>query len=108
MTPQIKTGILVFTCISAVVIIPALLIAIHQYIYAIIVIASFSASFFLVANALYEEFILEITEAYLEEQEIMHRFNGDKEKIKFYKGFKKYFDGDITLEELEIWFEKHH
>jgi hypothetical protein len=31
----------------------------------------------------------------------MIRFNGDKDKIRYYKGFKKHFDGDLNLKELE-------
>ena len=44
---------------------------------------------------------------HLEEEQVMARFNGDPEKIRFYKGFKKHFDGDLNLEELERWFINH-
>ena len=43
----------------------------------------------------------------IQEQQIYHQFNGDPEKIRFYKGFKKYFDGELNIDELEHWF-KHH
>jgi hypothetical protein len=44
---------------------------------------------------------------HLEEEEIIHRFNGNKDKIRYYKGFKKHFDGDLNLEQLEKWFDHH-
>jgi hypothetical protein len=49
----------------------------------------------------------EFQRAQLEEEQIIARFNGDPEKIRFYRGFKKHFDGDLNLEQLEQWFTNH-
>jgi hypothetical protein len=42
-----------------------------------------------------------------EEEQIFHQFHGDKDKIRYYKGFRKHFDGSLNLEQLKKWFEKH-
>ena len=56
----------------------------------------------------YIEFYPIMLKKHLEEEDIIHQFHGDKQKIKFYKGFKKYFEGSLTKEGLEKWFEHHH
>jgi hypothetical protein len=43
----------------------------------------------------------------IEEEQIFHQFHGDKDKIRYYKGFRKHFDGSLNLEQLKKWFEKH-
>jgi hypothetical protein len=49
----------------------------------------------------------EFRRAQLEEQQVMARFDGDPEKIRFYRGFKKHFDGDLDLKQLEQWLIDH-
>jgi hypothetical protein len=44
---------------------------------------------------------------HLEEESIIHGFNGDPEKIRFYRAYKKYFDGDLNLKQLEKWLIDH-
>ena len=39
---------------------------------------------------------------------MLHRFHGNKELLARYKAFRRYFDGDINLKELEHWIEKHN
>lgn len=87
--------------------IPAILIALRAYLYAIIAIGTIVTCFALFIYYLYLEIYPIIVREHLEEQEIMHRFNGDKEKIRFYKGFKKFFDGDFGVEGLKKWFMNH-
>ena len=65
------------------------------------------ACFVLFAYYTYQEFLPEIRRTQLEEAEIMARFDGDPEKIRFYRGFKKYFDGSLSAEGLEQWFLNH-
>lgn len=107
MKPSIKTGFLVAGTLSGVFLVPALLIILHQYLYAIVSVGSFIACMFIFCYGLYTEFIGEITKAYNLEQEMFHRFNGDKQKIRFYKAFKMHFDGDLTLEQLKTWLMNH-
>jgi hypothetical protein len=69
------------------------------------------ACFILFGYYSYQEIYPEIMQKHLEEEQIMHRFNGDKDKMRRYHGFKKHFDGDLNLKELENWFlhlDKHH
>jgi len=107
MNPVTKTLLIVLGSILGIFLVPAILIIFHEYINAFIFITSVLACFILFGYYSYQEIHPEFQQAQLEEDQIMARFNGDPEKIRFYKGFKKHFDGDLNLEELEKWFIKH-
>jgi hypothetical protein len=63
--------------------------------------------FVLFAYYTYQEFLLEFQQAHLEEEQIIARFEGNPDKIRFYRGFKKHFDGDLNLKQLEQWLIDH-
>ena len=107
MNPVAKTLLLTLGTILAVFAIPAVLIIFHAYLNAFFAIVLFVACFVLFAYYTYQEFLPEFQQAQLEEDEIMARFEGDPEKIRFYRGFKKHFDGDLNLEQLEKWLIDH-
>ena len=107
MNPVTKTLIIVLGSILGIFVVPATLIIFHDYINAFLAIALFLACFILFGYYSYEELLPMIQREQLEEERIFHSFNGDPEKIRFYKGFKKHFDGDLNLEELQQWFENH-
>jgi len=107
MNPVAKTLLLVLGTILAVFAIPAVLIVFHAYLNAFFAIVLVLACFVLFAYYSYQEFLPEFQRAQLEEDEIMARFAGDPEKIRFYRGFKKHFDGELDLEQLEKWFLHH-
>jgi hypothetical protein len=107
MNPVAKTLLLVAGTILAVFAIPAILIVFHAYLNAFFAIVLVLACFVLFAYSTYQEFLPEIRQAQLEEEEIMARFVGDPEKIRFYRGFKKHFDGSLSVEGLEQWFKDH-
>ena len=107
MNPVTKTLLIVLGSILGVFLIPAILIIFHDYVNAFFAITLFLACFIIFGYISYEELLPIIQKEQLEEEAIMIRFNGDKDKIRYYKGFKKHFDGDLNLEELEKWFEKH-
>ena len=107
MNPVVKTLLLILGTILAVFAIPAVLIVFHAYLNAVFAIVLVLACFVLFGYYSYQELLPEFRQAQLEEDEIMARFAGDPEKIRFYRGFKKHFDGDLNLEQLEQWFVKH-
>ena len=73
----------------------------------VIFLLSAAACIVIVVYHLYLELVPVIQAEVLENQEIEHRFHGDPQKMKFYRGFKKYFDGSLSSQGLEQWF-KHH
>ena len=107
MNPVVKTLLLTLGTILAVFAVPAVLIIFHAYLNAFFAIVLFVASFALFAYYTYQEFLPIVQREQLEEAEIMHRFNGDPEKIRFYRGFKKHFDGSLSLDGLKQWFKDH-
>ena len=107
MNPVTKSLLITLGAILSVFLVPAILIIFHEYINAFIFITSVLACLWLFGYYTYQEIYPEIMRKHLEEEQVMARFNGDPEKIRFYKGFKKHFDGDLNLEELERWFINH-
>jgi hypothetical protein len=87
--------------------VPAVLILFHAYLNAFFAIVLVLTCFVLFAYYTYQEFLPEFQQAHLEEEQIMARFNGDPDKIRFYRGFKKHFDGDLDLKQLEQWLIDH-
>lgn len=107
MSPTAKTLLIVVGSVLGIFIVPAVLIIFHDYINAFIFIMSVLACFILFGYYSYEELLPVLKKAQLEEDEIMARFAGDPEKIRFYRGFKKHFNGELNLKELEQWFLTH-
>jgi hypothetical protein len=107
MNPVAKTLLLTMGTILAVFAVPAVLIIFHVYLNAFFAIVLFVTCFVLFGYYTYQELLPEFQQAQLEEDEIMHRFAGDPEKIRFYRGFKKHFDGDLDLDELKQWLIDH-
>jgi len=107
MSPVAKTLLLLAGTILAMVAVPAVLIIFHVYLNVFFAIVLFVTCFVLFGYYTYQEFLPEFQQAQLEEEQIMHRFAGDPEKIRFYRGFKKHFDGDLNLDELKQWLIDH-
>ena len=107
MNPVAKTLLLILGTILAVFAVPAVLIIFHAYLNAFFAVVLVLSCFVLFAYYTYQEFLPEFQQAQLEEAEIMARFEGDPEKIRFYRGFKKHFDGDLDLKQLEQWLINH-
>jgi predicted membrane protein len=107
MNPVAKTLLLTMGTILAVFAVPAVLIIFRVYLNAFFAIVLFVTCFVLFGYYMYQELLPEFQQAQLEEDQVMHRFAGDLEKIRFYRGFKKHFDGDLNVDQLEQWFEHH-
>ena len=107
MNPVTKSLLIVLGSILAVFLFPAILIIFHEYLNAFFAITLFIACFVLFGYYTYQEILPEFQRAQLEEDQIMARFNGDPEKIRFYRAFKKHFDGDLDLKQLEQWLLDH-
>ena len=107
MNPVTKTLLLILGTILAVFAIPAVLIIFHDYLNAFFAIVLVLGCFGLFGSYTYQEFLPEFRQAQLEEEQIMARFAGNPEKIRFYRAFKKHFDGDLDLKQLEQWLIDH-
>jgi Ca2+/Na+ antiporter len=107
MNPVAKTLLLILGTILAVFAVPVVLIVFHAYLNAFFAIVVFVICVVLFVYYSYQELLPEIRRAQLEEAEIMARFEGDPEKIRFYQGFKKHFDGQLNLKQLEQWLIDH-
>ena len=107
MNPVTKSLLIVFGSILGIFLIPAILIIFHDYIYAFFAITLFISCFVIFGYISYQELLPVLQREQAEEEAIMIRFNGDKDKIRYYKGFKKHFDGELDLKQLEKWLMNH-
>jgi len=107
MNPVVKLLLLILGTILAMVAVPAVLIVFHAYLNAFFAIVLVLTCFVLFVYYTYQELLPEFQQAQLEEEQVMARFAGDPEKIRFYRGFKKHFDGDLDLKQLEKWLIDH-
>jgi len=107
MNPVTKTLLLMLSTILAVFAVPAVLVIFYDYLNAFFAIVLVLSCFGLFGYYTYQEFLPEFRQAQLEEEQVMARFNGDPEKIRFYRAFKKHFDGDLDLKQLEQWLLDH-
>jgi hypothetical protein len=107
MNPVVKTLLLILGTILTVFAVPAVLIVFHAYLNAFFAIVLFVTCFVLVGYCSYQELLPEFQQAQLEEDQVMARFAGDPEKIRFYRAFKKHFDGDLDLQQLRQWLIDH-
>lgn len=107
MKPTTKTLLMVCGGLAAVFIVPALLIIFRDYVYITIFVSCVTYCFYIVGRVGYEDLLPYVTREQMEEERIFHSFNGDPEKIRFYKGFKKHFAGELNEKELQHWFETH-
>ena len=107
MNPVTNSLLIILGTILGIFLVPAILIIFREYINAFIFIASVLACFILFGYYSYQDLLVILQREQLEEERIFQSFNGDPEKIRFYRGFKKHFDGDLNLEQLEKWFLQH-
>ena len=107
MNPVAKTLLLIAGTVLAVFAVPVVLIIFHDYLNAFFAAVLVLSCFGLFAYYTYQEFLPEIQQSQREQAEIVARFEGDPEKIRFYQGFKKHFDGELNLEQLKQWFINH-
>jgi purine-cytosine permease-like protein len=107
MNPVAKTLLLTMGTILAVFAVPAVLIVFHTYLNAFFAIVPVLTCVVLFGYYMYQELLPEFQQAQLEEEQIMARFAGNPEKIRFYRGFKKHFDGDLDLTQLRQWLIDH-
>jgi hypothetical protein len=107
MNPRHKTIMMVVGSMIGLFLIPAILILLRDYLLAIIFITSCLAFLLIFSYAMYTELYSLMIQEQIDDDDAFHQFNGDPNKIHFYKGFKKYFKGELSAEGLEKWFENH-
>jgi len=107
MQPTTKTALLVGGVILSVFIVPAIIILLRDFWNLIILVCCVCYSLYLVCYHGYQDLLPYIRRHQIEEERIFDSFNGDPEKIRFYRAFRKHFDGDLNLKELEEWLIKH-
>lgn len=104
---KLKATVWVAGSLIATLMIPFVIAVFYDFFLVVTVFFLVIGCFSLVFYELYKEILPVIIKDKLEEEEIIARFNGDPEKMRFYRGFKKYFRGELDPKQLQHWFEHH-
>ena len=107
MKPETETLLLVIGTLLGFCLIPTILIILHAYLLAILFIVLLVANILVFIYYGYIEILPVIRQKHLQDEELENRFQGDPNKIKFYKGFMKFFSGSLDQKGLQRWFENH-
>jgi len=107
MKPETETLLLVIGTLLGFFLIPTILIVLHAYLLAILFIGLLVANIVLLVYYGYIELLPVIRQKHSRDEELENRFHGDPNKIKFYKGFMKFFSGSLDQKGLQHWFENH-
>jgi hypothetical protein len=107
MTPQTKASLTAAALLTSLVVVPAVLIAFRDWVLAVTVFVIYSAVVWLFLSEMYQLLKQYFLSPMIEDQQATAGFEGDPLKLHFYRGFRKYFDGEVNEEQLQHWLERH-
>lgn len=107
MTPQTKAQVLTLAALVSVVAVPVLLIALHDWFYVMVIAVTYGAVLALFFREMYLIVNAELLRPIIEDQQATESFAGDPLKLHFYRGFRKFFDGNLDQDQLQHWLEHH-
>ena len=107
MTPQTKATLITVSVLASMVLVPVVLIVLRVWLLAAAVVVIYSVLLWLFFSEMYKLLREYFLSPMLEDQQATHAFNGDPLKLHFYRGFRKFFNGDVNEQELQHWLERH-
>lgn len=107
MTPQIKAMWQTLAVLAAITTVPVLMVVLADYINIIAIAVTYSTVLVLFFREMYLTIRAELIRPMMEDQQATTAFEGDPLKLHFYRGFRKYFDGDVNEQGLQHWLEQH-
>lgn len=107
MTPTTKATVVTIGVLFGFAAIPVLLIMLANWLLVITIAITYSAVLYLFLTEMYQVIRGELLRPMLEDQKAISGFDGDPMKIHFYKGFRKYFNGEVDEQGLQHWLERH-
>lgn len=107
MTPQTKATVITVCVLVGMVIVPVTLIVLRDWLLAAAVIVIYSFVLWLFFSEAYRVLRQYFLAPMIEDQQATQAFNGDPLKMHFYRGFRKFFNGNVNEQELQHWLERH-
>jgi hypothetical protein len=107
MTPQAKAIWQTVAVLVAGTAVPVLMVVLADYLNIIVIAVTYSAVLVLFFREMYLTINAALLRPMVEDQQATAAFEGDPLKLHFYRGFRKYFDGDVSEQELQHWLERH-
>ena len=107
MTPHAKAMWQTLAVLAAIATVPVLMVVLADYLNVIVIAITYITVFVLFFREMYLTIRAELIRPMLEDQQATAAFEGDPLKLHFYRGFRKYFDGDVNEQGLQHWLEQH-
>jgi LPS O-antigen subunit length determinant protein (WzzB/FepE family) len=107
MTPTTKATVITVAALISIAAVPVLLVVLQDWLAVIAIAVIYPAVLYLFFKNMYDLIRTELLQRMLEDKRIIDSFDNDPLKIHFYRGFKKYFDGDLDADRLKHWLEQH-
>lgn len=107
MTPHAKAMWQTLAALAAITTVPVLMVVLADYLNVIVIVVTYSTVLVLFFREMYLTIRAELIRPMLEDQQATTAFEGDPLKLHFYRGFRKYFDGDVNEQGLQHWLEQH-
>ena len=107
MSPAIKATVITISVLMSIIVVPVLLVILHEYFYITVIAVVYSAFLYLFFTSMYELIRNEMLEELLDDEHATAAFHNDPLKIHYYRAFKKHFKGGLSLDGLEHYLEKH-
>ena len=107
MTPVTKASVIAGSVLASIVLVPTVLIVFRDYVLITLIFVVYSAVLVLFFTEMYWEIRRHLLRKLEEDEEVTHAFAHSPLAMHYYRGFRKYFDGDLNKDQLETWL-KHH
>ncbi len=107
MKAQTKATVLTVTALFSMVAVPVALIMLRDWLAVMAIAVIYPVIVWLFVINMYKEIRHVVLLPLLADEQAMQSLGSDPLKIHFYRGFKKYFDGDLDADGLQQWLQHH-
>ncbi len=107
MTPVTKASVTAGAVLASIVIVPAVLIVFKDYVLITLIFVVYSAVLVLFFTEMYWQIRSHLLRRLEEDEEVTQAFAHSPLAMHYYRGFRKYFDGDLDKDQLETWLKRH-
>lgn len=104
---QTKATVFTVTALLSMVAVPVLLVVLRDWLAVITIAVIYPVIIWLFVVNMYKEIRHVILLPLLADEQAIQSLGGDPLKIHFYRGYKKYFDGDLDADGLQLWLQNH-
>lgn len=107
MTPVTKASVTAGAVLASFVLVPAVLIVFRDYVLITLIFVVYSAVLILFFTEMYWEIRRHLLRRLEEDEKATEAFAHNPLAMHYYRGFRKYFDGDLDEDQLKTYLQHH-